>query len=46
MIESIYDEIISEHKDFNNDDEKTSENNLMRFNNPNLNTTINLYCFK
>ena len=34
MIESIYDEIISEHKDFNNDDEKTSENNLMRFNNP------------
>ena len=36
MIESIYDEIISEHKDFNNDDEKTSENNLMRFNNPNL----------
>ena len=36
MIESIYDEIISEHKDFNNDEEKNSENNLMRFNNQNL----------
>ena len=36
MIESIYDEIISEHKDFNNDEEKTSEHNLDRFNNPNL----------